>query len=114
MSWRNTSKIGRARRKRCFHLIRSGRLKAFAITCSRAGSSSEMAGGRVFRYRHRSRSVAALPGLDLIRAQDVAEIAGRDDGKLLAWATENERVAVTYDLGHARSGNHGSSASAST
>ena len=27
------------------------------------------------------------PGLDLIRAQDVSEIAGRDDEKLLAWAT---------------------------
>jgi hypothetical protein len=38
------------------------------------------------------------PGLDLIRAQDVAEIAGRDDEKLLAWATQNERVLLTHDL----------------
>jgi hypothetical protein len=38
------------------------------------------------------------PGLDLIRAQDVTEIAGRDDSKLLAWATENGRVLLTHDL----------------
>lgn len=38
------------------------------------------------------------PGLDLIRAQDVANIAGRDDGKLLAWATKNERILLTHDL----------------
>ena len=38
------------------------------------------------------------PDLDLIRAQDVAEIAGRDDGKLIVWATENERVLLTHDL----------------
>jgi len=49
------------------------------------------------------------PGLDIIRAQDVAEVAGRDDGKLLAWATENERVVLTHDLA-----THGSSPSAST
>jgi hypothetical protein len=39
------------------------------------------------------------PTLDLIRAQDVAEIAGLDDQKLLAWATDNERVLLTHDLG---------------
>ncbi len=38
------------------------------------------------------------PGLDVIRAQDVSEIAGRDDEKLLAWATRNERVVLTHDL----------------
>jgi predicted nuclease of predicted toxin-antitoxin system len=36
--------------------------------------------------------------LDLIRAQDVSEIAGRDDEKLLARATENERVVLTHDV----------------
>ena len=43
--------------------------------------------------------VRRSPGLDLIRAQDVAEIAGLDDQKLLAWATDNERVLLTHDLG---------------
>jgi hypothetical protein len=38
------------------------------------------------------------PAFDLIRAQDVAEIAGLDDRNLLAWATENERVLLTHDL----------------
>ena len=36
--------------------------------------------------------------LDLVRAQDVSWIAGRDDEKLLAWATQNERVVLTHDL----------------
>lgn len=31
------------------------------------------------------------PTLDLIRAQDIAEIAGTDDQKLLAWASANQR-----------------------
>jgi predicted nuclease of predicted toxin-antitoxin system len=38
------------------------------------------------------------PALDLLRAQDVSEIAGRDDEKLLAWATANQRVILTHDL----------------
>jgi hypothetical protein len=38
------------------------------------------------------------PALDLIRVQDVAEIVGQDDVKLLAWATGNERVLLTHDL----------------
>jgi hypothetical protein len=43
------------------------------------------------------------PGLDLVRAQDLAEVAGSDDGHLLAWANrEGSRPP------HARSGNHGS------
>jgi hypothetical protein len=42
--------------------------------------------------------VRRSPGLDLIRAQDVAEIAGRDDRKLLVWASGNERVLLTHDL----------------
>jgi hypothetical protein len=37
-------------------------------------------------------------GFDIIRAQDLAEIAGGDDPKLLAWATKNERVLLTHDL----------------
>jgi hypothetical protein len=39
-----------------------------------------------------------LSGIDVIRAQDVVEVAGRDDAKLLAWATEHERVVLTHDL----------------
>ena len=38
------------------------------------------------------------PTLDLIRTQDVAEIAGMDDRKLLVWATANQRVLLTHDL----------------
>jgi len=38
------------------------------------------------------------PTLDLIRTQDVAEIAGTDDQTLLAWATANDRVLLTHDL----------------
>jgi hypothetical protein len=38
------------------------------------------------------------PTLDLIRARDIAEIAGTDDQKLLAWATANQRVLLTHDL----------------
>jgi hypothetical protein len=38
------------------------------------------------------------PVLDLIRAQDVSEIAGSDDEKLLAWATQNDCVLLTHDL----------------
>jgi predicted nuclease of predicted toxin-antitoxin system len=38
------------------------------------------------------------PNFDLIRAQDVSEIAGRDDETLLAWAATHERVVLTHDL----------------
>lgn len=38
------------------------------------------------------------PGFDLMRAQDVAEIAGKDDRKLLAWAIRNDRIVLTHDL----------------
>lgn len=38
------------------------------------------------------------PDLDLIRAQDVFEVAGRDDESLLAWAAKHERVVLTHDL----------------
>lgn len=35
---------------------------------------------------------------DLVRAQDVFEIAGHDDATLLAWAAKHERVVITHDL----------------
>lgn len=35
---------------------------------------------------------------DLVRAQDISEIAGRDDETLLAWAAKHERVVLTHDL----------------
>lgn len=38
------------------------------------------------------------PGLDLVRVQDLEQIAGRDDGSLLEWATENGRVLLTHDV----------------
>jgi predicted nuclease of predicted toxin-antitoxin system len=38
------------------------------------------------------------PSFDLIRAQDVSEVAGRDDETLLAWAGKNGRVVLTHDL----------------
>lgn len=38
------------------------------------------------------------PGFDLLRAQDVSEVAGRDDEILLAWAGKEGRVVLTHDL----------------
>jgi hypothetical protein len=38
------------------------------------------------------------PHLDLVRAQDVLEVAGRDDETLLGWAGNNKRVVLTHDL----------------
>lgn len=38
------------------------------------------------------------PNFDLVRAQDVFEVAGRDDETLLAWAIKNDRVVLTHDL----------------
>jgi hypothetical protein len=38
------------------------------------------------------------PDLDLVRAQDVSEVAGHDDETLLAWAGKNDRVVLTHDL----------------
>jgi len=35
---------------------------------------------------------------DVVRAQDVSEIAGHDDESLLAWATRNDRVVLSHDL----------------
>jgi hypothetical protein len=39
-----------------------------------------------------------FPTLDLIRAQDIVEIAGKDDETLLAWATTHKRIVLTHDL----------------
>ncbi|MBV8896511.1 MAG: DUF5615 family PIN-like protein [Acidobacteriaceae bacterium] len=38
------------------------------------------------------------PDFDLVRTQDVSEIAGRDDKTVLEWAAEHERVVLTHDL----------------
>lgn len=38
------------------------------------------------------------PNFDLVRAQDVSEVAGHDDETLLAWAAKHERVVLTHDL----------------
>jgi predicted nuclease of predicted toxin-antitoxin system len=38
------------------------------------------------------------PDFDLVRAQDVSEVAGRDDERLFAWAGKNGRVVLTHDL----------------
>lgn len=38
------------------------------------------------------------PELDVIRVQDVPEIAGKDDPTVLAWAAEQQRVLLTHDV----------------
>jgi hypothetical protein len=38
------------------------------------------------------------PDFDLVRVQDIAEVAGGDDETLLAWAGRNDRVVLTHDL----------------
>ena len=38
------------------------------------------------------------PKFDLLRTQDLSEIAGRNDEILLAWAAKHERVVLTHDL----------------
>jgi hypothetical protein len=38
------------------------------------------------------------PEFDFVRAQDVPEMAGKDDPTLLAWAAEQERVLLTHDV----------------
>ncbi len=39
-----------------------------------------------------------FPGFDFVRAQDISEVAGRDDETLLAWAAKHGRVVLTHDL----------------
>ena len=38
------------------------------------------------------------PGFDVVRVQDVAEIAGAEDSIVLAWATNYDRVFLTHDV----------------
>jgi hypothetical protein len=38
------------------------------------------------------------PDFDLVRAQDISEVAGRNDETLLAWAAKEDRVVLTHDL----------------
>jgi hypothetical protein len=38
------------------------------------------------------------PDLEIVRAQDIVETAGRDDETLLEWAADKERVLLTHDL----------------
>jgi hypothetical protein len=38
------------------------------------------------------------PDFDVVRAQDISEVAGRGDETLLAWAAKHERVVLTHDL----------------
>lgn len=37
------------------------------------------------------------PNFDLVRAQDVPAVAGRNDETLLAWAGKNDRVILTHE-----------------
>lgn len=39
-----------------------------------------------------------VPDLDVVRAQDVAAISGRDDPAVLEWAGGDERVLLTHDV----------------
>jgi hypothetical protein len=38
------------------------------------------------------------PELDMVRAQDLPQVAGEDDVALLAWATQDGRIVLTHDL----------------
>ena len=38
-----------------------------------------------------------LPGIDIVRIQDVG-LAGRDDISLLAWAAQENRILLTHDI----------------
>lgn len=39
-----------------------------------------------------------VPSLDIVRVQDVPEVAGRDDPTVLAWAANEGRVLLTHDV----------------
>lgn len=39
-----------------------------------------------------------VPDLDVVRAQDVAAIYGRDDPAVLEWAASQDRVLLTHDV----------------
>lgn len=38
------------------------------------------------------------PAFDIVRAQDLPQIAGEDDLVLLSWAAQNNHVVLTHDL----------------
>jgi hypothetical protein len=38
------------------------------------------------------------PRFDVVRAQNVSEVAGQADVVLLGWATGNDRIVLTHDL----------------
>jgi hypothetical protein len=38
------------------------------------------------------------PALDIVRAQDIVEIAGSDDFALLMWSSRHGRTVLTHDL----------------
>ena len=38
-----------------------------------------------------------LPGIDILRAQDVPGLSGSDDPTLLAWAATEERILLSHD-----------------
>jgi hypothetical protein len=38
------------------------------------------------------------PNLDMSRAQDIPEIAGKDDRTLLEWAAQEGRILLTHDV----------------
>jgi hypothetical protein len=42
--------------------------------------------------------IRRLPEFDVVRAQDLAEIAGSEDPAVLAWATANRRILLTHDV----------------
>lgn len=42
--------------------------------------------------------VRRSPGFDVVRAQDLSQVAGHDDATLLGWATQNDRIVLTHDL----------------
>jgi uncharacterized protein DUF5615 len=38
------------------------------------------------------------PGIDVVRVQDIADVAGQDDATVLAWAAREGRVPLTHDV----------------
>jgi Domain of unknown function (DUF5615) len=41
--------------------------------------------------------IRRLPEFDVVRAQDIVEIAGSEDPAVIAWATANRRILLTHD-----------------
>jgi len=42
--------------------------------------------------------VRRVPAFDVIRVQDIAEVAGQDDAAVLQFATQEGRIVVTHDV----------------